>query len=131
MVAAAETESEILIGDMVFLPPALFAPLRLHYLVASHRFSAMAACPPSFLAKKSWVGFTSRRADILPLRIMIETKAVLTHSMLTFLSCKIAMVHSNPPSGHPFLRCRGYYTKTAAKVKFLPLEKHLKLNGNV
>ena len=118
VVAAAETESELVDRDMIFRTPALLTSLRLYHPVPRHRLSAVTACPVGLLAEDSRIGLAPLLADVLPLRPMVKAHAVMTLTVWTLLACKVAMVHSNPPFWPPIFLCSiYYYTPNSDKVK--------------
>ena len=96
MVATTQAEREVVIRNVILLPPALFASLRLHDPVLGHRFATMTLCPVGLLlAEEAWIRFLANRTDVFPLGAVIKTKTVLAHSVFALLPCKIAMSHSN------------------------------------
>ena len=53
VVAAAETESELVGRDLIFRTLAFLASFRLHYLVSRHRLSTVTTRPVCLLAEDS------------------------------------------------------------------------------
>lgn len=101
MVAATEAECEVVAFYLIFDPPTLPTPLRLHFLVPRHLLFAVATRPVGLLAEDSWIGLHPLLADVLPLRIVVQAHAVSTLGVGMFLTSRIAMGHSNPPFWPP------------------------------
>ena len=102
VVAAAEAECDVVVHDVIFRAPTLLTPLRLYHPVPRHRLSAVAMRPVGLLAQDSRIGHAPLLTDILPLRPVIKAHAMTTLTVGALLVSKIAMVHSNLLSGHPF-----------------------------
>ena len=118
VVAAAETESELVDRDMIFRTPALLTSLRLYHPVPRHRLSAVTACPVGLLAEDSWIGLVPLLTDVFPLRFVVKTRTVTTLAVGILLACKIVMVHNNSPFWPPiFLGAVFYNTRNSKKVK--------------
>ena len=118
VVAATETENELVNHEVIFRAPALLASLCLYHPVPRHCLSTVAACPVGLLAEDSWIPLSPLLADVLPLRPMVKAHAVMTLTVWTLLACKVAMVHSNPPFWPPiFLGATYYNTRNSGKVK--------------
>ncbi len=97
VVAAAEAECEVVVRDVVLDPSALPTPPRLHFLVPCHRLSTVAASPVSLLAEDSWMWLSPLLADVFPLRPVVKAHTVTTLTVEMLLTCKVAIVHSDPP----------------------------------
>jgi len=118
VVAAAEAECEVVVRDVVLGPSALPTLPHLHFLVPRHRLSAVATRPVGLLAEDSWIGFPPLLADVFPLRPVVKAHAVTTLTVWTLLTCKIVMVHNNPPFWPPiFLGAAYNNTRKNKKVK--------------
>jgi hypothetical protein len=114
--AAAVAECDVVVRDVIFLPSALLASLRLHFLHLRHRLAAAPSEPPGLLAEDSRIGLEPLLTDVFPLRPMIQAPAVNTLAVGILLSCKVTMVHSNPPFWPPvFLGAAYIIHKTIEK----------------
>ena len=111
VVAAAEAECETVVLDVVFRSPALLASLRLHHFVPRHRLSATTTLPVGLLAEDSWVGLRLLLTDVFPLWSVAKTHAVNARTVGILLTCKITMVHSNPPFWPPVFLGAAYVTR--------------------
>ncbi len=101
MVAATKAKSELADYGLIFRAPALLASLRLYHPVPSHRSSAVTTPPVGLPPENPWIGLVPLLADILPLRPVIKAHAMTTPIAGTLLTCKIVMVHNNPPFWPP------------------------------
>ena len=101
VIAAAEAECKEGVLDVVFCSPTFLAPFRLHFLVPSHQFPAVATRPVCLLAEDSWIGLVPLLTDIFPLRSVVKAHAVNTRVVGGLLVRKVAMVHSKPPFWPP------------------------------
>ncbi|MBI1999466.1 MAG: hypothetical protein HYS74_02320 [Parcubacteria group bacterium] len=121
VIAAAEAECEATVRDANHGSAALPTPPRPDFSVPRHRLSAVAFCPVGLLhAEDRWIGLASLLADVLPIRVVVKAHAMTTLTVAgTFLACKVAMVHSNPPPFWPpvFLGAGYYNTRNKTKVK--------------
>src|SRR3989344_5752143 len=118
VVAAAEAECEVVVRDVILGSAALPTPPRLHFLVPRHRASAVATRPVGLLAEDSRIGLAPLLADVLPLWPVVKAHAVTTLTVWTLLTCKVAIVHSDPPFWPPiFLGANYYSTRNHGKVK--------------
>ena len=119
VVAATETENELVNHEVIFRAPALLASLCLYHPVPRHCLSTVAACPVGLLAEDSWIPLSPLLADVLPLRPVAKAHAVTTLTVGTLLTCKIVivMVHNNPPFWPPvFLGAAYNNTRNSKKV---------------
>ena len=118
VVATAEAERESVERDIVLGSPALPTPPRLHFLVPRHRLSTVATRPVGLLAEDPRIGLAPLLADVLPLWPVVKAPAVNTLTVGTLLTCKIVMVHNNPPFWPPvFLGAAYNNTRNQVKVK--------------
>lgn len=101
MVAAAEAEYEAVVRYVIFGTSAFTTPLRLHFFVLRHRLAAATVHPGGLLTEDSWIGLAPHFTDVFPLRSVVKAPAVNTLTVGILLTCKVAMVHSNPPFWPP------------------------------
>ena len=117
MVTAAEAECEVAVQDVIFRSPALPTSPRMHFLVLRHRSSAATTRPVGLRTEDSWIGLAPLLTDVFPLRPVVKAPAVTTLTVGTPPTCKIAMVHSNPPFWPPiFLGADCNNTRNQLKV---------------
>ena len=93
----AETECEVVVLDVVLRSPAQLALPCLNFLHLRHRLSATPSEPPGLLAEDSWIGLALHITDVFPVRLVVKASAMTTLTVGALLTCKILMVHNNPP----------------------------------
>jgi len=114
-VAATEAECEVVVHGVVLGPSALPTLLRLHFLVPLHQLSTVATLPVGLLA--DWIGLAPLLTDVLPIRLVVMAHAVNTLTVEILLTCKVAIVHSDPPFWPPlFLGATCNYARNKKKV---------------